>query len=168
MALDGISANSLNAIETTTTVENKAELKDAKKAQNSVFDGTAKEAPEAENAPEAKMMDEINNLKPSNFKGFLKGSGSMVFGTACLATDPLGTVFDYAKERHNQKKDIATLQSGVAGKTVYLSKKDYKKAVKSGDYDGNAVLISSQRFKEYVVENAEALGVAEIKTSRKK
>jgi hypothetical protein len=182
MALDGIGANGVNAVKTT-TVESKAEQKEAKETKNSVFEGTAKEAPEAKNAPEAKMMEELNNLKPSNFKEFFKASstpskvagvvGATGFAAAAVVggvagANPLGVVFEYAKERHNQKKDIATLQDGVAGKTVYLSKKDYKKAVKNPDYDGNAVLIRSNRFKKYVVENSDALGVGEVKTSDKK
>jgi hypothetical protein len=128
-------------------------------------------------------MDELNNLKPSNFKEFLKGSSKLSMATgAATVVGVIASAFvggvtfsgasvvisEYANERRSQKKDIATLQNGVAGKTVYFSKKDYKKAIKNPGYDGNAVLITSRRFKKYVVENSEALGVGEIKTSNKK
>lgn len=149
-----------------TTEVKEVKMSSSKEAQNlnSVFDKGSEKSGE-EKSVETDIISEVENLKPTSYKEFLKNSFKnpvsavttlLSFASGDFSAAPIS----YFVERRKQNKDINAIQEGLQDKILYADRKQYKRDIKENpELKERAVLIRSDRFKAFVVANSDELGV---------
>ena len=156
--------SNVSGVSTTEVKELKMTSSQEEQNLNSVFDKGSEKSGE-EKSVETDVISDVENLKPTSYKEFLKNSfnnpasaakTSLSFASGNLSAVPIS----YLLERNKQNKDISAIQSGLQDKILYADRKQYKRDIKENpELKERAVLIQSDRFKAFVVANGDQLGV---------
>lgn len=156
--------SNVSGVSTTEVKELKMTSSQEEQNLNSVFGEGSKKSGDG-NSFESDIISDVENLKPTSYKEFLKNSfnnpasaakTSLSFASGNLSAEPIS----YLLERNRQNKDINAIQEGLQDKILYADRKQYKRDIKENpELKERAVLIQSDRFKAFVVANSDELGV---------